>query len=323
MNKIPPLDQNSPEAGFFKQTMNTFEAITARKSVRTFNGLKLDDNILSELRAFRDSLNNAGTSEPACFKGIKRPQIAIIDDAHQAGKLGTYGVISGARSFAIMAYGEDWAEQVLAGYLFEKAVLECTRQGISTCWLGGTFNRAGFQEAYNSLTSSVNNVNPIADNIVGIVSPLGHSTHKTRFAERVMRRVARSAHRHPFKNLFKGIEPPTQQLIDTLCNGNTSGISLEEALKAALEMMRLAPSSRNSQPWRATTETDMDGAISTVRIECVTDNKFSKIDFGIGLYHFIGSLAETGHTGGINLTCPNERPTAIWSSSSNEFHLQE
>ena len=46
MNKIPPLDQNSPEAGFFKQTMNTFEAITARKSVRTFNGLKLDDNCL-------------------------------------------------------------------------------------------------------------------------------------------------------------------------------------------------------------------------------------------------------------------------------------
>ena len=92
MNKIPPLDQNSPEAGFFKQTMNTFEAITARKSVRTFNGLKLDDNILSELRAFCDSLNNAGTSEPACFKGIKRPQIAIIDDLKSRGKISSMNI---------------------------------------------------------------------------------------------------------------------------------------------------------------------------------------------------------------------------------------
>lgn len=300
--------------------MNLFAAITTRRSVRTFNGLKLDDNIQSSLRRFSNELRATGNSNVSmtCFERVRRPEIVITEDARQTEKLGTYGVISGARNFAIMGYGNDPTEQILAGYLFEKFVIECTRQGVKTCWLGGTFSQSGFQQAYENATSARESATEHPKR-VGIVSPLGHSTPKKRFAERMMRRIVRSAHRHRFEKLFAGIEPPSEQLIESLCNGTASHITLNDAVKVALEMMRLAPSSRNSQPWRASIEKTPDGNVSSVTIFCTTSNSFSNIDTGIGLYHFIATIEETGHKGDLALTFRNDKPSARWTPVPDNY----
>ena len=50
--------------------------------------------------------------------------------------------------------------------------------------------------------------------------------------------------------------------------------------RQGLEMMRLAPSSTNSQPWKALVDNDI------VHFYCVPESRWSMLDCGIGLCHF-------------------------------------
>lgn len=271
--------------------MNLLTAIKSRKSVRTFNGLRLDEATLTQLRHECNQLSAIDSTVPGCLRNVTPPRIVIADKQTENGALGTYGVISGARTFAIMAYESTPEAMLLAGYRFEQFILNCTKRALGSCWIGGTFGRSNFQRAYltelqrlHLINNSVNSCKQptgtdreqptVTDNhkeptttnnseqlTVGIISPLGHATPKTRFAERFMRRVANANNRRKFTDLFTGIEPPTEQEF-ALATADTTDLSTHKnnidaitAVKIALEMVRLAPSSRNSQPWRATVTT--------------------------------------------------------------------
>ena len=271
--------------------MNLIGIIERRTSVRTFNGLRPDENIMKSLR---DSAERATDDLPECFANVKRPVLVIADNFSTTEKPGTYGVISGARSYVMMGYDKTPEAMLLAGYVFERFIISCTELLIGTCWLGGTFSHSAFQKKYDEESAKSTKAYD-----VGIVSPLGHATPRKRFAERMMRRVARSDKRKPFNTLFSGVEPPSERNMTIAATQPENRMPLTDAISIALEMVRIAPSSSNSQPWRGKVETNGDKA--TVTLTCTTSNRFSHIDMGIALYHFHATMIYLGYNADLTL----------------------
>lgn len=284
--------------------MNILEAIEKRCSIRTFNGLKIDSTILAELNKLCSEVEQLFPKELIGFNNVSRPRIAIVEDTKTEGKLGTYGVINGARCFAIMGYEHTQKAMLMAGYIFERFVLECTRLGIDTCWIGGTFGSSSFQEAFDNHTAS----EPGIGYKVGIVSPLGHRTPKTRFAERLMRGFLRSSTRLKFEDLFPTIKVPDEELVRKAIANPSIPLELEDAVGIALEMTRLAPSSRNSQPWRVLPLRDRETRIiKEVYFMHMSKSRFLDIDLGIAICHFTETMKALGQLDKIEINTPTFR----------------
>lgn len=250
--------------------MDIFEIIRHRHSSRTFNGLRLDTASARRLKEEIGSL-------PRLYNDVAIPVIRLVDNDKAKGKLGTYGFITGARQFLVMASGSTTAEQVQAGFMFEALILKAEEMGLGTCWLGGTFRSGPFSEAFSSVTGE-DGMTQMRDGMeISIVSPVGHPTPKRRLAERVMRSVVKSDQRKPYDELFQGISAGTP-------------------LGRVMQAVRLAPSSGNAQPWRAsvTEDTDTGGHTTVVSFRCATSNRFSAIDMGIAYCHFILASREVG-----------------------------
>ncbi len=257
--------------------MNLQDIVRQRHSCRTFNGLHIDKatnaRIIEEI---------AGLSP--LFDDVALPAIRLVDNDEAEGRLGTYGFITGARQFLVMASGKTTAEQLQAGFMFESLILKMTEMGLGTCWLGGTFRRGPFTDVFGPLESGKE---------VSIVSPVGHPTEKRRFSERMMRRIVKADTRRPFDSLFDVIDTTNFVPVDDDARKNlkiSRTLPQDSPLRRVLEAVRLAPSSSNSQPWRGKVEISItpDGLKSTaVSFRCVVDNRFSAIDMGIAYCHFL------------------------------------
>ncbi len=232
--------------------MEILEIIQRRQSCRTYNGLRLDKATIAALEEEIKAL-------PRLFEDVAVPEIRVVDYDDADGRLGTYGFITGARQFLVMASGKSQAEQVQAGFMFEALILKATEMNLSTCWLGGTFRRGPFAEAFGHIDQGRE---------ISIVSPIGHPTPRRRFAERLMRRVVKADHRKPFARLFQGAAP-------------------DSPLGIALEAVRLAPSSSNSQPWRCVVTGREGSGEEVVTFSCAASGRFSAIDMGIAYCHFL------------------------------------
>lgn len=171
-------------------------------------------------------------------------------------RLGTYGVISGATAFLAIATGPSVSSELAAGYAGERTVLKCTEAGLGTCWLGGTFRHGQF--AAQARTAPGQNVR--------LVIAIGRPAENMRLLERVSRSLAGSDRRKPFGELF---------------GGAPSLLAPGSPLQRALEAVRIAPSSVNSQPWRATVTPDGAVTFSNAGRSALND-----VDLGIACCHF-------------------------------------
>lgn len=271
-----------------RENMNIIEAITLRKSRRTYTDKPLgtdNENLISGL-CHRLSDNEADCTALA---GAQPPEIRFMTDVPSGERPGTYGVIKGARNFLLMACGPSVSDKILAGMRMESLVLACTQHGLDTCWLGGTFGKTAFQEAFCQAAPHKTDNRP--EN-VSIVVPVGHGATEHRFTERIMRRISQADMRKPFTQLFEGISAPAPQLIENLITGETalSEVAFDDSVSVALECVRRAPSASNSQPWRAKANRDIKGHLTGVTFSCATSNRFSAIDMGIAYCHFIKVL---------------------------------
>ena len=281
--------------------MNIIEAIRERRSVRNYNGQPLSRAVTVEIEKAI-----AETTDP--FGGAITVRLGEFD-LSDGFRPGTYGVIKGATTYFMIAAADTAATDLSIGFVFEQIVLRAWQLGLGTCWIGGTFSQNDFRRAISH--SSAQEIFP-----VGIISPLGHSTQKTRFAERMMRRFAKSNSRKPFDKLFTGIDAPSDALLANAGEDLKAMRSLESCVKIALEMVRLAPSSRNCQPWRAIV-VRQDSNIISVDFRCITDNKFSDIDMGIALCHFFDSMNALGQYGNIILNTEKSRGAFSWIPELN------
>ena len=232
-----------------------FKLIKSRQSIRTYSKDPINSTVLDKIQNYIDEVNNPFN---------KKIHIKIINsDNYHKEKLGTYGVIKNPNYF-LVAYCEDKPFCLEAlGYTFEKVILYCTSLDLGTVWLGGTFNKGKFAKAVD-----------LPDGyILPVVSPIGY--HGSRRSPIGFMIGNNHNKREPFSKLFH------KEDFYTPMAKRQAGIYGD-----ALEAVRLAPSSRNSQPWRVVL--DDDG----LHFYTTKNRDMNKIDMGIALCHLDCVLEE-------------------------------
>lgn len=190
---------------------------------------------------------------------ITHPDVDIF-----TGILGSYGKVEGAPHALAFIGDEDFVDQHV-GYTGEAVVLEATRLGLSTCWVGGFFN-AKKAEQLVALARG--------ERIVA-VSPVGFSRSANSPSEAVIEAFAGAHHRRPIADLVP----------------RDGTVGWPEWAVAAVETARLAPSAMNRQPWRFRFE---DGGLVVAKDSFLEPSKVSKrLDIGIAMLH--ASLAAEAH----------------------------
>jgi hypothetical protein len=201
------------------------EIIQARYSCRNYSERPLEE-------ATRQRLVDFAASTPSGPFGT-RPRFELVaasegDRAALRG-LGTYGFIRGATAFLIGATRDAEGNMEDFGYLMERIILFATDLGLGTCWLGGTYTKSSFSKKIAARDGE----------IVAAVASVGYAAERHRAVDQVIRRGADADRRYPWSQLF--FEGAFGQ-----------PLSREAASLYALplEMVRLAPSASNKQPWR-------------------------------------------------------------------------
>jgi len=245
------------------------EVIRERCSWRSYDGRPLDDQTRKELEEFLSSTDDSPFGVPMRLHLVDRS----ASSSWRTRAFGTYGFISGAKQFLAGAVVKADKDLETYGYVFEKAVLFATDLGLGTCWLGGTFNRSSFAREID-----------LRDNeTLPAVSPVGHKRTKKGALDSIMHRAVGSANRRPWRDLFfyKNFDTPISE-------ANAGQYSVP------LEMVRLAPSSVNGQPWRII---KIEGAnpfhfylkrmgMRKRTADMWTPLDMQRIDIGIAMCHF-------------------------------------
>ena len=209
---------------------------------------------------------------------------ATEQDSKALKGLGTYGFIKGATAFLIGAVGPGQKNLEDLGYLMERIVLFATDLGLGTCWLGGSFTKSSFSRRIAVREG---------ERVPAVVA-VGYPAPKRSTVDSMVRQIAHAHHRLPGERLFfdKAFAVP-------LTPASAGDLAL------ALEMVRLAPSASNRQPWRIIkdggiwhfylqrTKGYREGRI--MRLLKIDD--MQRIDMGIAMCHFALTAAELGRQG--------------------------
>ncbi len=247
---------------------NAQELIRSRTSIRTYDS---SVDVKPEVNLIRKFFNYLPSSP---FSGSARFELVQLGNVNRLKKLrlGTYGFVKRAENFIIGILTEPSAHDLEnIGFLFECLILFATKLNLGTVWLGGTFNRRAFS---NHLKLSEGETIPI-------ISPLGKSATKQTYRSRAIKSIAQSKTRRPWEKLF----------FDTTFERPLPKDVVKE-YEVPLEMVRLAPSSSNSQPWRVIFSPEENKfhfyiyRRSSRSRNLFSWPDFSRIDLGIGICHF-------------------------------------
>lgn len=253
------------------------ETIKKRCSVRTYQDKELEPDVREMLQSYMDNLENPF--------GIQVKKY-IIDKklASEGEKLGTYGVIKGASTFMGISVPDKDLAHVAAGYEFENLILEATALGLGTVWLAATFNREGFASA----------MGVPKDELFPAISPVGYPAAKRSLTESLMRTAMRSSSRKEWNTLFY------LDNFQTPLHKDEAGDYAEP-----LEMLRLAPSDKNTQPWRVLKAGNNYHFFVTYKSGISRGEKIIKmVDAGIALSHFHQTILELDLKGYFKQTKP-------------------
>ena len=192
------------------------ETIRTRRSVRTFDGRALSPEDIAELKELALDIPNP--------YGL--PVRFVFLDAAEHG-LSTK-VIKGEKLYVAAMIGKAPHSEEAYGFSFEKLVLRAWERGIGTTWIGGTMDRKLFEKEAGVKENEM----------MYCVSPLGYPAQRMSIIEIAMRRGISADKRKSASELF--------------FDGDFAKplIEKDEGIAAALEMVRLAPSAVNLQPWR-------------------------------------------------------------------------
>ncbi len=260
--------------------MNYSEAIVVRRSTRNYR-----DDPLS--RREKEALEQAIAGTAAPFGNAPRFKLitAGSGDAESLRGLGTYGFIKNPTAFiAGTVAGEGTMVLEDFGFAMELLVLHATVMGLGTCWLGGSFTRSSFAARMSLLPG---------EKIPAVVA-LGHPAEKKRMMDSLLRRSAGSDARMPRDELFFSGEFGAR-------------LSEDEAgpYEKPLQLMRLAPSASNRQPWRVVKRHGSFHFYLARSKGYFTRNRIlfgfadlQRVDMGIAMCHFQIAAQDLGLPGG-------------------------
>lgn len=224
-----------------------FEAIDLRRSRRTFLDTPLSVVHLQHLKNLMLAYNQES--------GL---HMKLIEDATSAfkGFRKSYGMLKGVRTvLALVGNTSDKHLEEKCGYYGELLVLEATKLGLGSCWVGGTYDKKS-------------NVFQVGENqTLCCVIPIGNVAEETR-RERIIHSLAARKSKTVEEMLQTDVPAPTW-------------------LQAGMEAVRKAPSAVNHQPAHFKYKNN--------KLTATVKNKyaFENIDLGIAKAHFV--LAAGGH----------------------------
>ena len=164
------------------------------------------------------------------------------------------------------------------GYLLEQTVLFITDMGLGTCWVGG----------YRT-------DQPLGGNLqdgflVGAIVAFGYAAPKQAMMERTIHGFIKPHRRKPNSELFSYVDfhTPIPE-------------NFPEAYINAIEMVRIAPSAANLQPWRLVIAESLQTAHfyrqRTAASKFYERKQLQRIDMGIAMCHFELALSDAGISG--------------------------
>ena len=280
------------------------ELIRSRYSCRTYRREPLSDELRSALANFAARTSHGPLGHKARFELVA----ASAEDPQRLRSLGTYGFIKDASAYLVGAMGRNQFCEEDFGYLLEKLILYATDLGLGTCWLGGTFTKSSFAKKIAAQP----------DEVVPAVSAVGYIADKPRRIETWLKARRGTKVRIPWSQLFFdqvfGKPLPEEGL-----NG----------YHTPLEMVRLAPSASNRQPWRIIRDAKnwhfyvqrTPGYRDKRLTRWTTVADLQRMDLGIAMCHFELTAVETGLGGKWDLNQPpikvpdeHTQYTATWIS---------
>ncbi len=238
------------------------QTIKNRKSWRTFDERQIPGEKKVQINFFL-----SGPHETPFGTKTRFILIDIKDqDAETVKHLGTYGTIEGASLFIAGASEITESRYVDFGYAMEKIILMVEKLGLNTCWMGVTFDKAGFSEKMGLKEG---------EELIAC-TPVGYAKQKRRLKDLAMRKFVSSDSRlGPDKLFFDcGFDRPLDM--------ETAGEYLP-----ALECVRFAPSASNRQPWRIIRHNDKKTFSLFLEYTKGYQYKYGQqIDMGIAMLHF-------------------------------------
>lgn len=234
--------------------MDYIADMEARKAVRTFN----PDKPLTEAQV--DQVRQAIEEASSPFGGDVAVKLHHFDLKGKQ-RPSTYGSVEGASWYMLVGIADTPASYLTAGFRMEQVALRIFDMGLGTNFMTDTFRSGPFVQAAGFGPSTP----------LHVIMPVGVAAGKERLVERLTHAVLKSRTRKPFEETFGEVAP-------------------DSVFRVPLEMMRLAPSAYNKQPWRAQVEGE------TVWFYHAPSDD-SLIGMGTGLANFWLALRQAGHTG--------------------------
>ncbi len=241
--------------------MNLAELIRTRRSVRTFDGKALSQELKHQILAVAQEAANP-YEIPISWR------LLDLKEDHLSTP-----VIVGADTFLAGKMEKVPHAEEAFGFSLEGIVLKAWSLGLGTTWIAGTMDRSAFERAMK-LTG---------EEVMPCVTPLGFPAPKMSIREGMMRKGVRADERLDFSLLF------FEKSFDTPLTPERAG-----EWAPLLEMVRRAPSAVNRQPWRVV----LDGTRAhfyerrTKGYVGKDGWDLQKIDMGIALCHLALGLEE-------------------------------
>jgi hypothetical protein len=250
------------------------DLISRRRSWRSYGEQSLEAEK-------RELLSNFYSNLETPFWGNKaRFNLVDVGSPGKGRMPGTYGMVKGAGTFLVGAIERGQRDMEDFGYLFEQIILFATELDLVTCWIGLTIARG-----------------PLADKIhltpqetIPCVTPLGYPAKHRSIIDAVTHTTLGSSNRKPWKDIFfnGGWETPLDK--------QTAG-----DYELPLEMLRLAPSATNKQPWRIVKDKNiyhffLQRTVGYDKMPKTAD--LQRVDMGIAMCHFEMTAKEQKLSGG-------------------------
>lgn len=256
------------------------ELISRRYSCRTYINLPIEKGLRDRLSVYVEAQNEGPLGGRARFELVASTEA----DLKALKGLGTYGFIRGATGFIVGAMDDDARNLEDYGFLLEKIVLYATGLGLGTCWLGGTFTKSSFAERISAGDGE----------LVPAVCSVGYPAKKPRRIDKIIRRGAKADKRKPWSQLFFDREHGAS--LTRQAAGDYADV---------LEMVRIAPSASNKQPWRIIRVNsswhfylERSPGYRKQRLGKLSSNSdLQRIDMGIAMCHFQLTAGQQGCPG--------------------------
>lgn len=240
------------------------ELIKKRKSVRTYDGRELTAEDRKSLEEYVGALTNP-FDIPVEFRLLDVKEFGLSSP-----------VITGANTYLAAKVKRVENFEIAFGYSFEKACLYALSLGVGTVMLAASLNRKAFEKAMEVKE----------DEVLAVASPVGYPAAKRSLRESLMRSGIKADERFDFEKLY-------------FDGSFEKSLTKERAgdFAEALEMVRLAPSAVNKQPWRAVVDGDRVHFYEQKSVKDSPLGDVQKVDMGIALAHFDLTMEEDGVSG--------------------------